>query len=154
MTIKRNKDRNWYYKILRVGMRDLGMSEDAYREMLLGIGAKLKNGKPSASTMSIPQLERAVSHMKQCGFKPRPSCKRVDFKDSQIQKCKAIWEKLFEAGVMHKPYSEATLSKWAFRITQVNNIRWANSQALSKTIEGLKAAARRERVNLEPNRDC
>jgi hypothetical protein len=134
-------------------MREIGMSEEQYRDMLLEFGAKLKDGKPSASTLSIPALERVLSHLKSCGFRPRKAGTPVNFKQGQIAKCKKLWDLLFEAGVMRQPYSEASLTKYAFRMTGVNNIHWATSTGLAKTIEALKAMAKRERVNIEQQRD-
>ncbi len=143
------KPRNWYYKILPIARREIGMDEEAYREMLSEFGAKEKGGKPSASTMSIPQMEQALSHLKECGFKPKRTGVKKDFREAQIAKCKKLWDVLHEGGVMRQPYSEATLSKFAYRTTKVNNIRWADSKGLTQTIEALKGVAKRERIDVE-----
>lgn len=145
--MKKAKPKNWYYKILQVAKRELGMSEDAYRDVLADCGATEKNGKVSASTMTVPQLEQALSHLQSCGFKIKRT--QIPFKEAQLNKCKSIWAALHKAGVMRNPYSEESLSKFAYRITKSNHIRWATPTGMAQTIEALKDMAKRERVSIE-----
>jgi len=142
------KSKFWYYKILRVAIREIGMDEDSYRDVLKAFGAKDKNGKFSASTMTVPQLEKTLSHLKSLGFKPkRPNT--VSYKDGQLMKIQKLWQLLFEAKVMRVPYSHQAASKYSARMTSVNQITWANPSELVKVIEALKAMAWREGVDLE-----
>ena len=144
------RDRYWYYKVLRVGMRDLCLDEDTYRELLRENGAGISKGKYSATTMSIPQLETALEKMKQSGFKLKRSSNSKNFRDGMIGKCRAIWGELHRAGVMRQPFSEESLTKFAARHTGgVAHIKWADTQGLRNTIEALKGMAHREHVEIQ-----
>lgn len=137
------KPRTWYYKILSIAKKQLSMDEDTYRSVLADCGAPLKNNKYSATNMTIPQLEQAVHHMKQCGFKTKP---KFTPKQKQIWLIKKLWSDLHHAGVMREPYSEAVVTKFAAKMTGVANINWSTPLGLAKTIEALKNMAKRERV--------
>ena len=146
------KPRNWYYKILQVAKRDLGMDEDAYRDILAEFGAKESGGKISASTLSIPQLVQVVEHFKSLGFKikkPVTALSPARIRLQQINKCAAIWHQLYEADQMRVPYSEASLSKFAYRLTKKNHIKWATPRELAEVIEALKAIAGRANVKIK-----
>ena len=147
MNSNQSKPRNWYYKTLQVAKRELGMSDDEYRSVLYANGAKMDGDKFSAKTMSLSQLEAALEQMKQAGFKMRAT--KESWRKPLINKCKALWFALFEAGVMRQPYSEAVLTKFAYRHTGVNYINWAKTHGLRATIEALKAMAIREGIAIE-----
>lgn len=143
------RDRNWYYKTLQVAKRQLGMNNESYRSVLFGCGAKMDDsGKFSATTMSVVQLENALEHMRQCGFKFKRKKTPANFKDGQLAKIKGMWTKLHEAGVMHQPYSDKTISIFSKKITHQNHIKWASPTGLAKVIESLKSIAAREQVHL------
>lgn len=141
------RTRQWYYRTLQVAKREVGMDDDSYRDVLMAFGATEKDGKFSATTLTIPQLEKVLSHFKTCGFKMKRAGAPKSFKDGQLRKCQAMWIELHKAGVFHQPYSEAALTKFAARMTGgVANIRWASPTGLAKTIEALKGIANREGV--------
>jgi phage gp16-like protein len=150
--MRKARTKNQYYVILRVAMREIGMDEDSYRGVLEAFGAQLKGGKFSATTMTVPQLEQTLSHLKSLGFKPKPS-KTVSYKDAQLSKIEKLWHLLHEAGVMRVPYSNGSVSKFAYRFTKLNQIAWASPAQLSTVIESLKAIAVRERVDIEESRN-
>jgi len=58
-----------YYRLLSIAKKQLDMDEDSYRSLLARCGAKESNGKVSATSMTIPQLEQAVNEMKRMGFR-------------------------------------------------------------------------------------
>lgn len=130
-------------------MRELSIEEDQYREILEEYGAKLSGDKISATTMTVPQLEKVLEHFKSIGFKLKHKGRIVSNKDRQLFKIKKTWEALHKGGAMNKPYSDATISKFAFKITGVNRIEWATPTGMAKVIEALKGIAKREHIDLE-----
>ena len=143
------KPRKWYYTLLAVAKRDLNMDEDQYRATLAEFGAKQKSGKPSASTMTVPQLEHCLEHFKSLGFKVRRPRSHTNPKEAQLKKIQAMWNELHAAGVLRQPYSEKSVTLFGARMTKVNNIRWATPLGLAKVIEALKGIANREGVRIE-----
>jgi len=148
-----NPNRNRLYKLLRVGKSELQWDEDFYRQMLKEHGAKEQEGKYSASTMSIAQMEVLLSHMKRCGFKVKRSPQRISAdvakrKAAQKAKLTAIWLCLFDNGVVRNR-SEASMEKFVARFTDNKPLRWATEKQMSDAIEALKKMAERAHVDLK-----
>jgi phage gp16-like protein len=137
--------RDRHYRLLQVGKRDLHMADEDYRELLRRHGAKQKDGKYSATTMSVAGLMQAVGEMKQKGFKPQTG--GTDWRRPRIEKITALWMALFDAGVVKKP-DQGSMVKWCARITRKTRLEWATSYELNACIEGLKDWAHRERVQI------
>ena len=140
------------YKLLAVGKRELCLSEDDYRAILRANGARLEDGKFSAKTMTLTQLEATLSRLRKLGFKPRATRSKgatvASWKQARINKAYAIWCALADAGIV-KNRSMASLHKWGHNITGKATLDWATSPDLSKVIEGLKSWAAREKVALK-----
>lgn len=140
------------YKLLQVGRRELRMDEDAYRALLARHGAKARDGRPSASTMTLSGLHAALAELRGKGFTPRPgrgSAARIDdHRQGLIRKITALWCALADAGVV-RDRSEAAMVKWCGRHTRVPRLQWARKRDLVMCVEALKSWAARERVVLE-----
>jgi len=141
-----------YYKLLPIAKRQLGWDEEFYRNVFLKKhGAKIKDGKYSASTMSLGQLMQAYTYAKKCGFKPRPKksspANVVDWRAARIKKITALWCALADAGVVRDRSEKAMLS-YCTRITKKQRLQWYLSHELNKCIESLKSWAAREKVIL------
>lgn len=140
------------YTLLAVGKRDLAMSEDAYRALLARHGASERQGRISASTMTLASLEAALAELRSKGFKPQPargSAHRVrDDRIGLIKKITAVWCALADAGVV-RSRGEAAMVKWCATHTGVARLQWANKADLVRAVEALKLWAARERVQLE-----
>lgn len=140
------------YTLLAVGKNQLGWDDDFYRDVfLVKYGAKKVNGRVSASTMEFGKLHEAVEAMKKAGFKPVKkgiTSRMSDWRIPRINKIKAIWHALHNAGVIRNP-SETAMQKWCAGITKKSKLEWANAEDLNNCIEALKAWASRERVKLE-----
>lgn len=137
--------RDRHYRLLQVAKRDLHMADEDYRELLHRHGAKQKDGKYSATTMSVAGLIQAVGEMKQKGFKPQAG--GSDWRRPRIEKITALWMALFDAGVVKKS-DQISMVKWCSRITRKTRLEWATSYELNACIEGLKDWAHRERVQI------
>ncbi len=127
------------------GKRDLHMADEDYRELLHRHGAGKKNGKYSATTMSVAGLMQAVGEMRRMGFKPRAG--GGDWRQPRIEKITALWITLADSGVV-RDRSEAAMARWCSRITRKTRLDRAASYELNARIEGLKEWAQRERVPL------
>lgn len=140
------------YTLLAIGQKQLGWDDEFYRDTFLAQhGAKPKNGKVSASTMSIGQLYQAVQAMKNAGFKPTPpkmaSVTPIsDWRTPRIGKIRALWKTLAEAGAVDQ--AEASMLKWCLRITGTAQLNWCDSTDLNNCIESLKQKAARDGVKL------
>lgn len=137
------------YTLLQVGRQTLGLDEDSYRAILAAYGAREVDGRPSATTMSVSQLEQALEHQKRLGFRPkrRPG-REDDWRQPRIDKITAIWCTLADAGVV-RDRSERAMLRWCAGLTRKARLEWASSADLNACIEALKSWAARERVPLD-----
>jgi phage gp16-like protein len=134
-------------KLLHVAKRDLRMVDADYRAVL---GTASGGKKTSSSDLSIQELEKAVSHMKRCGFKVRtkkpggarqqPS--RALARDPESTKIRALWLFLHQLGAVENP-SEAALAAYVKRITKVDDLHWISGYQAETLIESLKKWAMR-----------
>lgn len=142
-----------YYKLLRVGKEQLGWDDEFYYGLWLPLqGATLKNGKYSASTLTIGQLSRGVERMKDCGFKPTSKRKfthdNKDWRAPRIAKINALWCALADAGKIEDK-SQSACEAWCKRYTHKDRLQWSQSAQLNQCIEQLKKWAERVGVTLE-----
>lgn len=146
--------RRQLYRLLAIGNAQLtktvaGWDDDVYRDILRQCGAAESNGRYSATTMRIDQLETALERLKRSGFKPKPARHRMaKSKQGLIRKLTAIWIQLAEAGVV-RDRSEAAMLKFAYRHTNSARLEWATTADLSTAVEALKSWASREGVALQ-----
>lgn len=140
-------NRKHYYTLLAIGKAELGWDDEFYYGIWLPMqGATLKDGKYSATTMSIGQLCQAVEVMIKAGFKPKhrkdkSSRKLAD--DAQSKKIRALWLEMHNQGIVRNP-SEASLAAYVKRLTGVEALQWLSSQQASGVIEALKKWQKRE----------
>lgn len=134
-------NRKNYYTLLQVGKADLGWDDEFYYGIWLPMqGATLKDGKYSASTMTIGQLCQAVEVMKGLGFKvkhKKDSSARALADDAQSKKIRALWLEMHGQGIVRDP-SEASLNKYVKRLTDVEALQWLDTRQASGVIEALK----------------
>lgn len=134
-------NRKNYYTLLQVGKAELGWDDEFYYGIWLPMqGATLKNGKYSASTLSIGQLCQAVEVMKRQGFRVKHRNDKSSRKlasDAQSQKIRSLWLEMHSQGIVRDP-SEASLAKYVKRLTNVDALQWLDTQQASGVIEALK----------------
>ena len=134
-------NRKHYYTLLQVGKTELGWDDEFYYGIWLPMqGATLKNGKYSASTMTIGQLCQAVETMKKQGFKVKRRNDKSARKlagDAQSGKIRALWLEMHNQGIVHNP-SEASLAAYVKRLTNVEALQWLTTEQASCVIEALK----------------
>lgn len=64
------------YQLLAIGRQKIGMDEDTYRQLLAQYGGKEIDGKVSAKSMTVQQLEKVLKHLERAGFSVVRSPKR------------------------------------------------------------------------------
>jgi phage gp16-like protein len=134
-------NRKNYYTLLQVGKAELGWDDEFYYGIWLPMqGATLKDGRYSASTLSIGQLCQAVETMKAQGFKVKHRKDKSSRKlagDAQSKKIRALWLEMHGQSIVRDP-SEASLAKYVKRLTDVDALQWLDTQQASGVIEALK----------------
>lgn len=145
------QSRKTLYAALGIARRDLGWTEERYRQHLSDHGATFHRGRPSAATLSHEQLEAALQGLKAEGWHSRPAgilsrCHRD--RQGQWRKIIALWCTLADAGVVHDR-SDAAMLTWCARHVNADRIEWADSHSLNRCIEGLKAWAERNGVEIQ-----
>ena len=135
-------------RLIHVAKRDLRMEDADYRAVL---ATALKGTKQSSQDMSLTELERALAHLKRCGFKVRTKAKSAPAKpkssralaaDPGSTKIRALWLMLHELGAVKNP-SEAALAAYVKRITHVEALQWIDGEQAETVIETLKKWALR-----------
>lgn len=140
----RASQRGRLIKLIHVARNDLRMADDVYRAII----ADKTGGKSSSSDCSVSELEKIFAHLKAAGFKVRkpkaakPAEQRALDTSGEASKVRALWMLLHDLGAVRNP-SEAALAGYVRRIAGVDDLRWADGNALLKLIESLKKWAMR-----------
>lgn len=147
-------ERKRLYTILNTGNAWLkanatGWTEDAYRDLLARNGATQQDGRYSAATMNLQQLELAKREMEALGFKPKRKPAAGNWRNPRIAKLNAIWCALADAGVVGNRSQEAMAHWCENQISGMTKLHWATSAQLNQAVEMLKAWANRMDVELK-----
>lgn len=138
-------------RLLHVAKRDLNMEDADYRTVLQTAS---KGQHDSSSDMSLTELERALSHMKRCGFRVRHAPSKVKKSpskakpsrplagDLESKKIRALWLMLHDLGAVQNP-SEEALAAYVKRIAKVDALQWISGEQAETLIETLKKWALR-----------
>lgn len=118
-------------KAVRAAARRLQLQEDDRREIQLRI-----TGKRSMSDMDLADLGKLLDHLNR-DWKG-PSGHRA-----HVGKIRALWWTLYWLGIVDSPKPEA-IDVFVRRQTGISALRFVDSQAAHRIIEGLKAWAARE----------
>lgn len=145
-------NRKHYYTLLQVGKAELHWDDEFYYGIWLPMqGATLKDGKYSATTMTIGQLCQAVETMKKQGFKVKHRTDKSVRKlagDAQSKKIRALWLDMHDQCIVRNP-SEASLAAYVKRLTGVEALQWLDSKQASGVIEALKKWQQRVKVRAD-----
>jgi phage gp16-like protein len=142
-------------KLIHVARRDLGIDNDAWRDLL-----RQKFRVESSKELGFFDLCKLVEHLKKCGFKvrhkttggarrptSRPLAGAAQAKPGEAAKIRALWIFLHtDLGLVKDP-SEKALVAYVKRITGCDALQWLDGQESYRVIETLKKWA--ERVFLE-----
>lgn len=130
--------------IVHIAKKDLALSDDDYRAILLDVA-----GTDSASNCSEGDLIKVVERFKARGWKPaqpsgRARTKPADHKTAA--KARALWLSLHALGAIDDP-SEPALEAFARRQLRCTRLQWADQALAYRLIEALKAMAERHGWN-------
>lgn len=155
MAAKRQlSDRQRAYALLGIARRQLGWSEQQYRAHLEAHGAATHQGRPSASTMSYPQIEAALQGMEAAGWERHAPTESSILhrchpaRRGQWRKVCALWCTLADAGAV-RDRAEPAMLAWARKLVSEDRLEWAGPRSLALCIEALKDWAARERISVE-----
>ena len=134
-------------KLIHVAKRELALSDDCYRAMLMRV-----TGKNSSRHLNVIELGRVVAEFERLGFKKKPSNRAGEKNagdDPQINKIRAIWIELGKAEHIENP-SEKALIGWIKRQTVRDHPRFCTPTELARCIVALKLWAVRVGVDDGP----
>lgn len=129
--------RNGAIAKIHVGIKDLNMHEDDYRQLLFNT-----TGKMSLTDCSVDELDMVVGALKGRGFRPVPKKGKRPAMHPMARKARALWISLHQLGVVRNPAEEA-LEGFAKRQLGCEQMAWARQQDAHRLIEALKDMADR-----------
>ena len=140
--------RRQLYAKVHIALKDLGIDDDTYRDLLENL-----YGVRSGTRLSDSQLVELIEYFEAQGFKPskRPPRRAGTSRlaDGRTQrKARALWLSLYHLGVVRNP-SETDLMDFCRRVTGgkdrgIARLEWLDEDAAYKLIEALKAWAARD----------
>lgn len=119
-------------QLIHIAKQQLGMDDDAYREILFTL-----TRKRSSTELDFAERKKVLDHMEACGFKRTKPQPRKLADDPQSKMIRALWLQLHEAGKVRNP-SESALAAFAKRQTGRDALQWLNGKEASALIEELK----------------
>ena len=151
-----------YRQLLAIANQELtkiraGWTDDDYRLALKHFGASEKQGRISATTMTLPEMKAALAHFSKLGFtpkksgtkKPRPTFsknnnrKTKDTRAPRIAKLNAMWIELHDLGAVNNR-SQTAMESWCKKhVNGLSALRWATSPQLNQAVEMLKSFQQR-----------
>lgn len=125
---------------IHIARKDLGLSDDLYRDILREAG-KVE----SAADLDWRGRAAVLARFKELGWKATAGKKaakpgktsRPLADDPQSKMMRGLWIELHQLGAVRDP-SEAALAAFAKRHTKVDDLSWASGKKASKVIEALK----------------
>lgn len=130
--------------IVHIAKKDLALSDDDYRAVLLDVA-----GRDSASNCSEGDLIKVVERFKARGWKPAQPAGRTRPKPADHKtaaKARALWLSLHALGAIDDP-GEPGLEAFARRQLGCTRLQWADQALAYRLIEALKAMAERHGWN-------
>lgn len=129
----------------------LGLSEDAYRDVLQQL-----TGKRSSAAMSVPERAKVREHLQRQALRlgvarpapparagraaplsPEAFARAKQQASPRERKVWALWHALHQAGLVQHA-DRAALDAWVGRTVQVSSLRFCNGAQLDTCIEALK----------------
>lgn len=149
------------YQLLGIARKQLektrpGFSDDDYRHILFMNGATMVDGKFSATTMTVAQLQAALSHCQDLGFRISKKVQREratksgegNWRAPRVGKLNALWISLADAGVIHDRSESAMRHYCENKVPGLTKFEWITSAQLNTAIEMLKAMHRQRGIKL------
>lgn len=127
-------NRNSELAQIHIAKKDLGMSDDEYRDLMMTIC-----GVDSSSKLDATGRAKFLSHLKKCGWQTKSrSGKKNRPLSPQGKKLYSLWQQLHAAGLVADRKFSA-LEAWTKAQTGVDKLEWLNDSQAGQCIESLKA---------------
>lgn len=124
---------------IHAGVRQLGLDEDAAREMYARV-----TGKRSLRDMSEPERVQIVQHLRRSGFSAGSGGSRRPLSGRYAPMFQALWISAWNLGIVRNRDDKALIA-FVARQTCIEHLSWVrDSGDAAKAIEALKAWMRRE----------
>lgn len=124
---------------IHVGVRQLGLDEDAAREMYARV-----TGKRSLREMSEGERRRVVEHLRATGFKAVSGASRKPLSGRYAPILQALWISAWNLGIVRSRDDKALIA-FVARQTSIAHLSWVRDRDdAMKAIEALKSWMRRE----------
>ena len=141
----------WYFKTLPMMARQLNWSEETYRDCLRRHGAEWFDGRYSARTLGVAQLDSVRAEMQAAGGKiTRPPRKggrgstaghpsASEWRAPRIGLARRLWARLVDLGEIRSPGPRA-LETWAKAnsLMACDDLAFTSTQDLNRVVDGLK----------------
>lgn len=138
--------RNAELACIHVAIKQLGLDESTYRELVIRVSANCRHGDgwvSSAGLMSRVERRALIEELRRLGFARIDARKPRNPGAGQEAKIRAMWQALNEAGALRNP-TEKGLRAFIKRQTGgVEMPQWLTAEQANKVIEGLKAMQKR-----------
>ncbi|BBF92907.1 regulatory protein GemA [Blastochloris tepida] len=124
--------------LIKVAKRQLGLTDDQYRALLLWAG-----GVESAKDLDAAGFERVMGYLTRLGFKSDWSKRTFGNRPGmaspkQVDLIRDLWRDYSGAD------DDAALGRWLERSYGVSSLRFLDAPAAQKAITGLRAMTRRK----------
>ena len=124
---------------IHVGVRQLGLDEDAAREMYARV-----TGKRSLRDMTEGERRKVVSHLRESGLKAGSASSRRPLSGRYAPILQALWLAAWNLGVVRSREDKALIA-FVARQTSIAHLSWVRDRDdAAQAIEALKAWIRRE----------
>ena len=132
------RDRRAMLAKVHIAKKDLALTDESYADTLERI-----TGKRSAADCDDPALDRVLAEFVRLGWKPKHKRGRRRKEAApavrpRVAKIRALWRALHNLGEVVDP-SDAALSAFVRRQTDLEALEWMTSALAYKVIEALKA---------------
>jgi phage gp16-like protein len=126
---------------VHLGKRDLALSEEDYRAILVRIGKR-----QSCADLGDGALARVLQEFERLGWRQdggkRKESRRPRATDPQAQKIRAMWLSLYHLTEVRDP-SEEALAAYAERMCGVAALQWLTPRHADEVIKGLRGWMKR-----------
>ncbi len=128
--------RNADLAAIHLGVKQLGLDDGAYREMLSNLtGGRIQ----SSADATADERHAIIEHLRRLGFK-KLAPKSTD--NAQDRMARALYLDCVRQGAL-RDRSEKAFLKFAKRVTGIERLEWMNAEDANKLIEALKSIKRR-----------
>lgn len=124
---------------IHVGVKQLGLDEDAAREMYARV-----TGKRSLRDMSEGERRKVVAHLRESGFSAGSASSRRPLSGRYAPILQALWVSAWNLGIIRNRDDKALIA-FVARQTTIEHLSWVRDRDdAMKAIEALKSWMRRE----------